>query len=100
MKNVTVDVPSWAQLKNCTPALHGTIPVHGSMVCFAEYTFDQDFYEAGPMSFRAWAKPNELPAPVQSQPATVTPTYTPQLAYHQGNCTLPSAARTYCSALR
>lgn len=93
LKNVTVQVPQWATLLNCTPALHGTIPTYNSMVCYASYVFSQDFYEAGPLSFVASAKPNELPAAVQSQAAMVTPTYTPQLTYQQGNCTLPPAAR-------
>jgi hypothetical protein len=98
LKNLTVGLPPWAHLRNCTPALPGTIPVYGSMVCFADYTFDQDFYEAGPLSFSAWAKPNELPAAVQSQPTVVTPTYTPSLVYHQGSCTLPAAARKHLPA--
>lgn len=93
LKNVSVQVPPWAQLLNCTPPVQGTIPTYGSMVCYAGYTFSQDFYEAGVLSFTASAKPNELPAFVQSQAATVTPTYTPQLTFHPGNCTLPPAAR-------
>lgn len=93
LKNVTVQVPQWATLLNCTPPLHGTIPTYSSMVCYASYVFSQDFYEAGLLSFVATAKPNELAAAVQSQAADVTPTYTPELTYQQGNCTLPPAAR-------
>lgn len=91
LSNVTLDIPTWATLRNCTPALAGPIPVHSSMVCYAEYTFDQDTYEAGALDFVASAKPTEMPQVVTSAPATVTPSYNPALTFYQGACTLPTA---------
>lgn len=89
---VDVTIPVWATMLNCTPALNGTLPVHSSMECYANYTFDQDTYEAGPLDFVASAKPAEMQA-VFSSPATVNPTYTTQWAFYQGACVMPTAAR-------
>jgi hypothetical protein len=63
------------------------------MVCYAEYKFDQDTYEAGPLAFVASAKPTEMPQAVTSSPATVNPVYTTQWAFYQGACVEPTAAR-------
>lgn len=91
LSNLTLDIPPWAALQNCTPTLAGPIAVHSSMVCYAEYTFDQDMYEAGALDFVATAKPVEMQQAVTSAPATVTPSYNPALALYQGACSLPTA---------
>jgi hypothetical protein len=95
MKNLTLAIPSWATMLNCTPSTPALGPwiiaPYKQLVCFAEYSFSQDFYEAGLLSFTAEAKPNEL-ALVTSAPATVQPTYSATMAFHEGACTLPVVA--------
>jgi hypothetical protein len=100
LSNVVLTIPTWATLQNCTPAVTaetvaGPIQVHSSMVCYAEYKFDQDTYEAGALAFVASAKPTEMPQAVTSSPATVNPVYMTQWAFYQGACDMPPAARKY-----
>lgn len=93
LKNLTLQVPSWANVTDCTPSLPGPwiIAPYKTLVCHAQYTFSQDFYEAGPLSFVSSAKPAELAAAVQSAPAVIAPTYTASLTAHKGSCTFPTA---------
>jgi hypothetical protein len=93
LRNLTMDIPAPATLQNCTPALAGPIPVHGSMVCYATYTFTQEWYEEGQLQLQASAQPHELSTPVTSGQATVTTTYLQQLQYHPGACTLPESRK-------
>lgn len=99
LKNLSLLLPPWASVANCTPS--GTVPgpwtiwPHRALVCRAEYNVTHDFYEAGPLSFVASAKPNELNTSVASAPAVITPTYTAGLSSQEGACSLPSAARKY-----
>lgn len=100
---VVLTIPPWAALQNCTPDVAGPIPVHGSMVCYASYTFNQDTFEAGSLDFVASAKPAELQQAVESSPATVTPSYTTQWTFYQGACVMPSTPGKsvgWCFALR
>jgi hypothetical protein len=98
LKNLVMTIPAWASLVNCTPSTAAwpgpwALEVHKNLVCYAHYTFTQDFYEVGLLSFVATGKPNELPAAVESAAADVTPTYSASLTYHEGPCVLPDAAR-------
>lgn len=72
-----------------------TVDPHKALVCLAEYVFDQDTYEAGPLDFVASATSTELPLGVSSAPARITPTYTPALTLYKGACTFPASARKF-----
>lgn len=93
LKNTVLTVPPWATITTCTPALPATIETYSALQCTATYTFDQDFLEAGPLSFVAAAKPAELPVAVESAAAVVVPSYTASLDYVLGACTLPLSSR-------
>lgn len=100
LKNLVMTIPTWATLVNCTPSTPTwpgpwTLEVHKALVCYAHYTFTQDFYEAGKLSFVATGKPTELPAAVESAAADVTPTYSASMTYHEGPCVLPLSAREF-----
>lgn len=94
LKNITLDIPTWATLSNCTPALAGPIEVHGSMVCYATYTFTQARYEQGQLDFNVSAVATQLHTVVKSGVATVSTTYTQQLQYYPGDCTLPESRKS------
>lgn len=93
LKNMVLQLPGWAVLANCTSSLPAVVDPHKSLTCHASYTFSQDVYEAGPLSFVAAVKPDELNTSVVSSAAVVQPVYTASLDYHQGPCSLPLSSR-------
>jgi hypothetical protein len=101
---VVLTIPTWAALRNCTPAVTagtvaGPVQVHSSMVCYAQYTFDQDTFEAGALEFVASAQPFELQQAVTSLASTVTPQYRTGWVFYQGACAMPSARKSVrCSS--
>lgn len=96
LKNIALTVPIDAVVTACTPAGPGpwTVEPYKTLVCTAEYLFDQILYEAGSFDFQATAISTELPSPgVTSAAARITPTYSPGLQVNKGTCVLPTIAR-------
>jgi hypothetical protein len=98
LHTTTLTWPNWVTPTTCTPALAGgatawTIDPFRTVVCHAQYTFDQDNYEAGDKALTATAAATELGAAVTSDPAVVAPTYSHNLvvAMTESACTIPEA---------
>lgn len=98
LRQVAVVAPGWANVTGCVPSLPGpwVLGPHERVVCRASYTFSQDVYEAGTLSFVAGATAAELNSTiVSSEPATISPSYAAGLDVQVEACTLPSAAREW-----
>lgn len=104
LRSTTMTWPDWVTPSTCTPALAAgadawTVDPFRTIVCRAQYTFDQDNYEAGDKSLTANAAAAELNAVVTSDAAVVVPTYSHNLvvAMAESTCIIPEA-RTWLLA--
>lgn len=101
LKSLALAVPTDTVVTACTPATHAwpgpwTVEPYKTLVCTAEYLFNQTKYEAGAFDFQATATSTELPSPgVTSAAARITPTYSPGLQVTKGTCVLPTTARKW-----
>jgi hypothetical protein len=98
LHSTSITWPAWVTPTTCSPALANgatdwTVDPFRTVVCHAQYTFDQDNYEEGDKALTATAAATELAAAVTSDPAVVTPTYSHNLvvSMSEAACFLPQA---------
>lgn len=100
LHSTNITWPDWVNPGTCTPPLAAgatawTVDPFRTVVCHAQYTFDQDNYEEGQKALTATAAAAELAAAVTSDQALVNPTYSHNLVVDMtvSACTIPQARK-------
>lgn len=94
LHNVSLTVPQWTELINCSnAAAHWTIQPHEKVTCFAKHEFTQDSFEAGDKSFVASARADQLQTEASATAVTVTTSQTVGWTFTTTACLLPNASK-------
>lgn len=98
LHQVSLTVPQWTELINCSDAAaKWTIQPFEKVTCLAKHEFTQDTFEQGDKSFVASATADELEAAVASSTAvTVATLRTVGWTFTSIACVLPNTSE-YCS---